>query len=294
MKLVFKLCVYLFVFVHIQSVFSEDLPDSEKEIIWNYSDNPPYYINSGEFAGQGVGDLILDIYIKNLKEYTHKKVFMPPLRSIDERKKGSHTCQVIEGNLPDIVAHSAMSMPSLLGKWKSGIYSKKGTYPKEYIKKGFITEDELENLKNPIAFLQIYLDYYSFYKNLNYTSLAAVPQVHKLLFSNRISSIITSSEELEYFKAIENKKEDYEFLRVFRKIDNKLVPIIDTAYTSCPNNDWGRKVIQKINGILKEQRKTKAYKDAVMRWFPLNDPDRPMLEKIYEEEFQNNELAPKS
>lgn len=286
-NLVKKILICLAIFFH-SHLYGNSSSSAANEVIWAIDDSAPYYLFDGLYKDQGIGDGIIDIISKKLPEYIHKKVLMSPARSINERKLKKNICTALNG--PFVSTYGVLSIPSTLMKVQSGIYFKKGTFEDKFFKKGYIEEAELAQMQKKVAFLQAYLDYYSFFKDLNFISLPSTKQLHKLLFSDRVDYILSSAEEIQYHKSVEGIKTDYDHLTIKRYRKDHPEPMIDYGYISCTKSQWGEKIIEKINNILIDERPTEAYKNIVTRWLP--ETVKKEIEQVYLL-FQNSKISPK-
>lgn len=259
---------------------------SEKDVIlWAKDDTPPYYILSGPYKGEGIGDKILKIIAEKVTEYDHRYIEMPPLRAIEEEINGRHLCSLLGGiteiALKDRVYNS--DYPSAIISFKGGIYFKQNAFSKEMIDRGYVAIEELEKMKKIAAFPQQFTKFYAFLNQPQHVPLPSGFQKYKMLIHNRVDYIFSSLEEMTYYKTIGLFTNDFESL-IFRKSEyerSKNLPMIGSfLYSACPRNDWGAKVISVINKFLKDNRASFEYKKANLRWIPSEHKEK--AEKLYD------------
>jgi len=102
----------------------------------------------------------------------------------------------------------------------------------------------------------------------------------RMLFENRFDYIIEYPPVINYYEKLENK--EGVVIKVPIKEVVELKPYF-TAYVVCPKNEWGNRVIEKINKILLEERNTQRYREILLRWY--NEEIRQQVGKYLESEF---------
>lgn len=158
---------------------------------------------------------------------------------------------------------------------------------------------DLEKEPQICACFQGYIFIYPFFNKPPHKALPSSWQAHQMFFSKRVDYVISSAEEMNYYKTIGDIKERYESLNSdgvgkartsrfrYKDENGKMSFQASYSYVSCPNTDWGKKIINEINYFLREERKSSRYKEAVLYWLP--DDLKKMGEKAYED-FAKSEV----
>ncbi len=98
----------------------------------------------------------------------------------------------------------------------------------------------------------------------------------KMLVRNRIDYTLGYSHEMTYVSKDLKLKE--KFLSLPITDANSLIPV----YVGCPKNEWGRKIIKKLNPYLKLNRENIAYYGVYLQWLdPKAAQEYPLLVKEY-------------
>ena len=241
---------------------------AQNTIYWGVHDLPPLQITTGKYAHQGIYDGVLDFLQSKMPEYKHKKReanakrFWKWLKSKDQfcyvasiptpyRKKlayfsianGFHVANSII--MTKSTAHSMglgdkVSLKTLMlnQQLEGGVVAARAY--------GRQIDKMLQELKHP--------------KFQSYVSANLGQSVYQMLLSNRMDYIIEYPFVIEYFDQLLKTPEQSTSLMI------KEINPFTMGHSACPQNEWGRKVISKINKILIEHRGTPAYRALMERW----------------------------
>ena len=266
------------VFVSLFMLTNTQASEVKDEMKWRVISWPPMYIVKGEFKGQGIYDNVIKKLSDNLPQYKHSTIKMNTARVLKDMKNGEKICH------PSVLAQSGTSLMNSiliphqiimhkdafkrLGDVKE--YSIKELLNNKKFKGGIVpnrystTINEIINNIEDKKHLNI---------NANYESLI------NLLFKNRIDYIIEYAVVVN-FKAKElNKKNLTISLNITDSGQDKFLPV----YTKCPENEWGKLLISRINKILIDESKEADFLDSRIKWY--NEEDQKSLKSIYKEHY---------
>ena len=98
----------------------------------------------------------------------------------------------------------------------------------------------------------------------------------KMLFINRIDYIIEYSPIITYRAKILREDNPTESLLIEEVKDNSKLMVV----VGCTKNAWGRKIIDKIDTILKKESKNPDFLEFRLRWY--DESSRQTLRKFYQ------------
>lgn len=245
---------------------------AKDEIVWFQNQRPPWMINSGEFKNTGYGDKIRQHFESVLSEYDHKLIPINPSRFFKEMNNYNKLCY---GPL--------MKIKSLKNNfhWSNPIYA----IPKQEI---IVLESTFEELGSP---KEISIE--ELLKNENYifgklANLNHYP-IKKFEHQKNILTISTMASTRNLLNMMQKKRidwiydfplyikwhtmqsgniinENYKTIEVKEtKQNNKII-----AHMICKKNDFGKKIIEKINKNLSKDNILKI-RSLVRQWQPNNE-----------------------
>lgn len=254
---------------------------SAKEVLtWRVIDWPPFYILDGADKGQGLYDQLIKKIADALPEYQHRTMVMNTKRVLAELENGSHVCH-----------------PSALGD-TIGVLSKTNSLLLPY-RIIYDTEDKPEFAQyESIALAAILQDknyhvgiasdrYSSKLNNIlakhkgennlinqnNYNSLI------RMFFSKRIDALIEYPPVINYSKRLLDNKISNSSIAIKELSASKFLPV----YIACPNNEWGKAVIEKINAFLVKESLTEDYLAYRLRWY--DEESQKLLKRFYQKHY---------
>lgn len=248
---------------------------AENEITWMEAEFPPGYIHDGPFAGQGYEDVITAILQNNLPEYTHHRIICNLARMTHEFQQGKQVCNVALYKTPEREKFMEFSIPSTFSFPNRLIVLKKNLQNfgnssqvsledimKKKLKIGIsrdrsysVTIDAILNKYKPAEHIVVHSG-----KDVFETLL-------KMLIMNRIDCMLGLPEEVIYVAEQLGVKDQIATLGI-TETEEKYETWL--GYVACSKTDWGKQLIQKINRILLEHRKTPQYRGAYERWLDSN------------------------
>ncbi len=253
---------------------------AQKDTIqWRIVDWPPIYIVNGPYKGQGAGDELIKLFSGRMPEYHHEKVLMSNARFVAEARKGAHILNAT--GLP--AAHLKTSIPSgiilppqvimrkdklLLLNDLSEISLDELLGDKRF--KAGVTFGRYGKLINPI------IDRHKEKDWVNNTP--SYINTIKMLFAERIDYTIEYPDVIQYFETIEGKKGRVNGIPIKEVMAFRPYFI---GFVVCTDSQWGSRVLEKINRILKKERNTPHYRKIMLKW---TDKDTHELLNTYLDE----------
>ena len=271
-KLSKLILIFLLLFIVLEA---KETKDTMK---WRVISWSPMYITKGEYTGQGIYDNIIKKLSDNLPQYTHSTIKMNTARVLKDMKNGKKICH------PSVLKQSGISlMNSILIPHQiimhKNAYEKLGNV-KEYSIEKLLNDKSLVGGIVPNRYSKTINDIINNIKdkkhlniNANYESLI------NLLLKNRIDYIIEYAVVVNFRSKELNKNNLTVSIDISDSGQDKFLPV----YTKCPDNEWGKLLISRINKILIEESKEDNFLDSRIRWY--NDDDKKALTNIYKEYY---------
>ncbi|MFX3675607.1 MAG: TIGR02285 family protein [bacterium] len=233
----------LFLFLFSSSLLSD-------EIIWARQDFPPAYLQNG----QGYIDKYLKTIQYELPEYKHTYFDANFARTIESMKKGEKVCSLAMLKNEERERHLHYSIPYLVIPANSIIVLKNKVIPKEIFESGSINLHKFLAADNRVGVARGRSYGSTLDKLLSLPSgkitIRGGRNVFEGLFGmlvrERLDAILGYRMELHWFsKEIASKLVSYQISGESNYI---------MGYATCPKNDWGKKVIVKLNKALEKHR----------------------------------------
>lgn len=256
------------------------------ELTWIHWDDPPIFIFSGPYRGQGLLDTIERILREHLPEYQHLTV---------------------EGTVPRILKEAELKTPICNAGWletpgwsKLFYFSKPvGTIPTN----GVLIKESLLKEVEGFQSLQTFLDKKpnwklgvgrlygegideiltknNYQKNPQIITVGTSLRAHRMLHSDRIQYTLGYPFEAVYYnKLLEGGDK---VVHVPLKDNSSFVNVV----VACPKTEWGLKVINDVNKVLEKKKVLPQFSAALERWLSAEDikrleaPQSEMLKKFY-------------
>ncbi|MBF0302644.1 MAG: hypothetical protein HQK73_06360 [Desulfamplus sp.] len=261
------------------SIFIADRYSWSKDIItWGHNCIPPLYICDGEKV-TGVAAAIENIIFENLKDYDHHRVNSNLERILDNLKTQRMFCSSSIAKNPERESFAYYSIPAAI-------------VPPIHI---FIRKDEhsafggtkMISLENTLKNGKLKFGYPS--------SRSFGPEIDSIIKAHstepHVSASYSSDVSEQQISLLNNKRIDYtiggyfamKFAAKKQGIEDKVlgIRIIEKQdylilYVVCPKNDWGKKMIDKINTILRKEIPKQRYFDCF----------KPFYDETTQDEFQ--------
>lgn len=271
-----------------------------KEIKWLKWDLTPNYISNGKFEGEGFADKIQSLLVAHLPEYKHSSLTVNALRGVaifqDEARK--YNSGLIENRTycsSDLISHPDLDFDDYLSiatfpfegfqlitsKKKASLFGKKG----DVLSSRTILENKNLNLvlanNRPYSDLSIPLtNYLSKNKNASHIHFLSTGNIGAIMLAtilaDRYDYTYDTLDKLYYrVKISKEKLSDYTAFRL--KENDKWF----YGFVSCSRTKEGKKIIKRINDIIRKNKNTRKWRDIYGRWLP------PYYRKKYNEYYQN-------
>ncbi len=247
-------------------------------ITWGKYSVPPYMILDGENAQQGVFDSTLRVLKDQLVNYEHKEVQAPFPRIMTEVKDGAHWCFNGAIKTPEREAFAYFSLPASI------------FMPLKVI----VRKDSAAALQGPQsleALLQNRKLRTSVMRNRAYS-----PAIDKLLLAHPPTE--NYSEQAEAVGMLLAGRIDYMIelpllaLDQARKMGHPdelmALPTVESGEmvynrVMCAKNEWGRKVVEQADAVLRSERGKPYYRKIVEKWHDAGSVTD--IRKIYDTVF---------
>ncbi len=260
-------------------------------IIWNQLNVAPFHITTGELKGEGYGDKILEFWRAVLPEYKHEIRVMNFPRLIEELKDPeNNNCTASLIKMPAIADHRAWGrklyiVPPMLIVTRPEVLSKK---------LGNLSEISFEDLINRRELKFGYVTTQNYSKDIdtiiaknkgqkNLYGISSGSQVKSLLLminKKRIDWMVAWPHEAAWFLKSEQTKTDK---LSFATIAIKGFKADYSAFPNCSKNEWGKKIIDKINSNITPEIRKKFHSFYESWLIDKNSID--LFRSIQKEEF---------
>jgi len=248
------------------------------QIIWGKYGVPPYMILDGERAHHGIFDLTLNVLKDNMPQYQHVELQAPFPRILSEIKNGNHWCFNGALKTPEREGYAYFSMPSSI------------FLPQRII----VRRDRLAQFKGEQS-LRVLLEKQVFSTSIM-RNRSYGPTVDKLLTAYPPKE--NYSEQIEATGMLLAGRIDYMIELPLLAFDQAsamghpgelvAIPMQETDEAvfnrvMCPKNEWGRKVVEQVNEVLRLNRAKLAYRNIVEKWHDTESVAE--IHKIYDNVF---------
>ncbi len=262
---------------------------TKDSIGWMEAVAPPFFIHEGKFKGQGYEDLITDILIKKLPAYEHTHMIANISRHYQQWKQGEKVCALAMYKTPERMEFAYFSIPSvitlptvlIINKEKFNIFGGSKTVSlTDILKSHKYVVGRSKNRSYGIEF-DTTLNKYGDNKNVFvYEGPELTLNLFKMLLAGRIDALSGLPEEAMYLAETMGIRDRIMTLNI---TENQVNNDASLTYVACSKNEWGKKTIQDINAVLREQRPTERYRAAYERW--LDPSSIAGYQKLYKEAF---------
>ena len=258
-------------------------------VTWMEADAPPFFIHKGEYKGQGYEDVVTDILVKNLPEYTQDKITANLSRHFYNFKQGQKVCNVGLYKTPEREEFLYFSIPSFF-TLPTVLVIRKDRYMDFGGSKTVRLDALLKNGKVTIGrakkrsygkYVDAILDKYQDRNNIFvFEEDEFSHNFLQMLDLGRLDAMISLPEEAIYQAEQMGFKDEIMTLTIE---ENQVGYDSWLSSVGCSKTEWGKKIIKRINQILLTQRPTKKYREAYERW--LDDSSLENYRKLYDTIF---------
>jgi polar amino acid transport system substrate-binding protein len=261
-------------------VFGMPSAHARETVIWANLHFPPWMILEGPSKGKGVWDELLVYLTANLPEYDHRMLVMKNVRFEEMVREDQNVCKVYYFKTPEREKLLHFSSPSVvflanhvvMRREKAALLDKPPRV-------------SLEKLMSDTRMKGTVIEGRSYGKVIDDIIARHVGEKH-------INNPVVDNQSL--FEFLNLGRTDYilEFpaVRSFFEQDLTLKPDVvnmaieegqpyNITYVACVKNDFGKRVIGRVNTLIKERVASDAHKNATLRWYLPGDQQE--LEKYY-------------
>ena len=268
-KILYLACFYMAAFI------SEYLKANElkEKIVWADIEYAPFYLTNGENKGTGRSQLLREVIIKSMPNYTHEIKKLPTTRLLKSFENGEDLC-FVDMNYTDSRAksmayglatslnprHVVVSLKEKLEKFKNknGKISLKGLERSPPLStamsKGRSFDSHIDPFINSGKVKVKHL-------NLNNTSSSAL----KMVSGKRVDFVFEYPETVNYI--LRDKEGEIDQL-IFIPLSDRKKKNYQMSYFVCSNTQWGKSRVTAINEAIKKIKDTDSYIKASESWIP--------------------------
>ena len=265
---------------------------TKDSISWMGSATPPFFIHEGLYKGQGYVEVINNILIENLPEYSHSRVQANLSRQNQQWKQGEKVCSPSKYRTEErkkfmyFSIPSTFSLPIVLIINKSNFSAFGGSKTVSLASILQSNEFVIGRIKNRSFGTDFdkTLDNYGNDKNIFlYEGPALLADLLKMLMAGRIDALPGSPEEAIYLAETMGIRDQIMILNIEENQGDRDAYDAYLGYVACSKNEWGKTAIDNINRVLLEQRGTERYRAAYERW--LDPSSIEGYRRLYKERF---------
>ncbi len=262
--------------------------EAQESVTWMEVIFPPGYFQDGPYEGQGYEDVITDILREHLPGYRHERMLGNLARMYHEFKQGKEVCNVALFKTPEREAFMLFSIPSTF------------TLPNRLI----TTRDKFDRFRRADTVrladvlakdLRLGISRGRSYGRQIDAVLAPRLEegtvfVHsgkdvfesllRMLLRDRLDCMLGLPEEVGYVAEKMGVKDEIVTIAL---AENEGTYDTWLGYVACSKTDWGRRIIERIDRVLRKQRPTERYRGAYERW--LDPKSIENYRRLYDEVF---------
>jgi uncharacterized protein (TIGR02285 family) len=252
-------------------VFAQPEPPLEK-IVWASLDFPPFQIVEGSQRGSGAFDGLRDLLIRAIPDAKHEVVAMTFARREDELREGALLCSPGMFRTAARERYLVYSKPALIHLDNRLVFLGKNAarFPPG-------AEVDLEQIFKDRRLIGGIIAGRSFAPNIdalirrhggshNLQMRALKPsQVVELLLSGKIDYTIMFPHEATFLE----QQAGSSGVLTNRPIAG--TPPYILTHVACTRSEWGERVVNRVNRILREQRNRPEYRQFSERWYSAAD-----------------------
>lgn len=238
-------------------------------ITWLTFDFPPLRIIKGEQKGKGIGDMAVDFLQERLTEYRHENTEVNLKRLFYIMKKEEKVCTIGIIKTPQREEFLHYSIPALIRPGLSIVINKDrmsvfGNPKKISLAKLIRNEDLKVGIVPKRSYTEAVdsiLQRHKGQKNiLVREGFDLASGLLKMLSRGHIDYIIEYPSQVLYISRQIDRSDQ------FYTIALEEAPSYTVSHVVCPKNRWGKRVIERMDTILKQGRPTPQYRSCIERW----------------------------
>ncbi|WP_041577287.1 TIGR02285 family protein [Bdellovibrio bacteriovorus] len=260
-----------------------------EDITWIRWDDPPIFVFSGPFKGQGVLDTVEDELRKKLPQYQHKTLEGTVPRVLKEAESRTHICNAGWLATPEWSKLFYFSTPVFVIP-ANGILLPKSRLGEVRNLAPYSLQKFLDAKKSwKLGVGRLYgegidevLTKNNYQKNPQVITIATSLRVHKMLHANRIQYTLGYPFEAVYYNELLNSKAD-SVVHIPVTENSARVEVV----VACPKTPWGAKVIADVDRALQNKALLEKFEKGVDRWLSAEDQEKlaPARKEFYRKNY---------
>lgn len=261
------------------------LPSYATPVVWARMDSPPTYIVSGENAGKGVYELMINFFDQQMPQYEMRFVDMSLKRYWHELAKGHNYCKADSLKNNNRIQQAHFSTPVVLippvsiaihfEDWRA--IGQPQSYPLTALLNHNNLLGAIVNKRSYGPRIDAIFQLHEADSNLH-RKVVKPTQLYSMLALRRINYTLAHAPLVKMFLA----KKYWPNVKIIA-IDEE--EDYYTIHVSCTKNLWGQKFIADLNPIIKKHRTSKYY----LQFFKAYGPDTSGFYLRYRDEFSRME-----
>ncbi len=263
---------------------------AEKDTVtWMEAIAPPFFIHQGRFKGQGYEDVVTRILMENMPQYTHKTMTANISRHYHNFKLGEKVCNVALYRTPErekflyFSIPSFFTLPTVLVIRRDRFEDFGGTRSvslERLLSEGRVIIGREKNRSYGSKVDKVLDRHMDQGRIFLFEGQALSKNFFQMLELGRLDAMISLPEEAVYQAELQGIKDDIITLAIE---ENQGGYDAWLSAVGCSRTPWGKKIIQRINQVLLEQRPTRRYREAYERWLDKGSLDN--YRRLYREVF---------
>ncbi len=260
-----KAAILLFIF----AILFTNITHAKETIFWPYFNYPPLFIIEGD-AVSGYGIDILNLLREKLVEYDHKLIPASPKRMFENMKFEKSYCAVGPAKTKERREYLHYSLPIRVTFPDMVIMRKQSTIEmgiagKVLLKDLLLNEDlTLGHIRSASSdpLVDRIIKNHGVETRMQILSGAnAMQHLVQMLYSKRVDWFIWDPASIRFYEKSLGGAEELTALSI-----KELTIPAALGYITCPKNDWGKHIIERIDKILVKEIPTERYFSFFSPW----------------------------
>ena len=255
-------------------------------IRWQTFHVPPLYMKTGELKGQGFIDALLGMVIERLPEYEHLQPLTTQARAMYDIRFGKQACHPALFKTPEREEFAVFSNPAFFTPANRLILSQAAQV--EFDITPPVSADTLLQHDITLALIngRSYGELDSIVTKIPARRILLMTvernnKMFELIIKRRVDATIAFPFELNLFNLLHSPSEKLVALPIAS------IPQYAIGHFACPDNPWGRQVIQRVNDVLHALVAQPGYQKAMTKWW---EEERERAE--FSDFYRDNLLIP--
>lgn len=263
----------------------------KETVTWAVLDFPPFQIRTGEFAGTGSFDGLLDLLMHELPEYAHEVQVMSNARLVEEFRSGHIVCSPGLFKSPAREQYMNFSVPALIhldNRLVIGSHALARFPGAPTVDLGPVLErsDLIGGVSEGRSFapnIDPLIQQHAHDRQLVYRPIQA-SQLFKMLAGGDIDYTILFPHEAAYLSKALNLPD----VATLRPI--KGTPPYIFTHVVCPKSAWGQQFLAKVNRVIEQRSHAPDYRALSERWY--KEPDQARIRTFYPKLLEAQRTSP--